>query len=316
MADWEFKLVAGPYGSPTDGPAWDGSALWFTRLVEQAASPDNSILRYDPDTGAVTVERKFTHRTAGLAFSPGGALYGCQSICRRVVRFNPDGSCTALAYRLDGKFHHTPKDLTVDRAGRIWFTAPSWGPPVPGGLRDHELEPYTVEHNSVLRMDSPDRHSHLRRMTRDTTAPTAIALSPDGGTLYVSENNECPSRPRELRAYPVLDDDTLGPPAALHSFPADANGIHRGITGMCLDTDGNIVACGGSSRNGPGPLVYVFSTQGRVLETHPVPADEPANCAFGGPDLRSLFVTTSEGHLFQVADTGRTGWSLYPVSNP
>ena len=300
-----------PLRFPTDGPAWDGSALWFTRLVEQASSPDNNLLRYDPATGQTTVERRWTHRTAGLAFSAAGALYGCQSICRRVVRFNPDGSCTALAYRLDGKFHHPPKDLTVDRAGRIWFTAPAWGPPVPGGLRDHELEPYTVEHNSVLRMDSADRHSHLRRMTRDTTAPTAIALSPDGGTLYVSEDNDCPARPRELRAYPILDDGTLGLAATLHAFPADANGIQRGINGLCVDTDGNIVACGGSVANGPGPLVYVFSPAGRVLETHPVPA-EPTNCAFGGPDMRSLFVTTTDGHLLQVSDTGRAGWSLYP----
>ena len=315
MDDWEFKLVAGPYGSPTDGPAWDGAGLWFTRLVQETSSADNCILRFNPESGAITVERKFTHRTAVLAFDAKGALYGSQSICRRLVRFNPDGSCTPLAYRIEGKFHHQPRDLVADRAGRIWFTDSAGGPPVPGGLRDHELEPYTIGHTSVLLMESADRHAHLRRMTHDTTAPTAIAISLDGGTLYVSENNEDPSLRRELRAYPILSDRALGRPAALHSFGSDYNGAQPGISGICVDAEGNIVACGGSSRNGPGALVYVFSPGGRVLETHPVPAEEPTNCCFGGPGMRSLFVTTTEGHLFQVTDTGRTGWSLYPGSN-
>jgi sugar lactone lactonase YvrE len=48
------------------------------------------------------------------------------------------------------------------------------------------------------------------------------------------------------------------------------------------------------------------------METHPAPA-EPTNCAFGGPGLTDLYVTTTEGHLYRVADTGRQGWVLYPA---
>jgi gluconolactonase len=80
---------------------------------------------------------------------------------------------------------------------------------------------------------------------------------------------------------------------------------------MCLDAEGNIVACGGSERSGPGPMIYVFSPTGQVLETHPTPA-EATNCAFGGPNLADLYVTTTEGHLYRVNDTGRQGWVLYP----
>jgi gluconolactonase len=161
-------------------------------------------------------------------------------------------------------------------------------------------------------MEGADRHSHLRRMTYDTEAPAAIALSQDERTLYVSENSDDPGGKRELRAYSVLEDGSLGPGATLHVFGADHRGAHRGVSGMCLDTEGNIVACAGWDRSGPGPMVYVFSPQGRVLETHPVPAAQPTNCTFGGPDLRTLYVTTTEGHLFRVPNTGRQGWLIYP----
>jgi gluconolactonase len=81
---------------------------------------------------------------------------------------------------------------------------------------------------------------------------------------------------------------------------------------MCLDTDGNIVACAGWDEAGPGPMIYVFAPNGRVLETHPVPVDRPTNCTFGGADLGTLFVTTGGGHFFRVRNTGRHGYNLYP----
>ena len=67
---------------------------------------------------------------------------------------------------------------------------------------------------------------------------------------------------------------------------------------MCLDADGNIVACAGWQRNGPGPLIYVFSPEGAVLETYPLPADLPNRCTFGGRGLDTLYVTTANGELY------------------
>ncbi|MBI4321464.1 MAG: SMP-30/gluconolactonase/LRE family protein [Chloroflexi bacterium] len=144
-------------------------------------------------------------------------------------------------------------------------------------------------------------------MTQDTTSPRGVRLSPDECTLYVSQSDEDTPGKRELRAYPILEHGAIGPCTVLHTFGADHRGPHRGIDGMCLDSEGNIIACAGWRRSGPGPLIYVFSPEGRVLETHPVPADEPTNCAFGDPDLRTLYVTTAEGHLYRVFNTGLRG---------
>jgi gluconolactonase len=104
----------------------------------------------------------------------------------------------------------------------------------------------------------------------------------------------------------VKPDLSLGEPAVLHDF-----GANRGIDGMVLDEEGNIVATAGWETGGPGPSIYVFSPAGEVLERHPVPANRPTNCTFAGPDLTTLYVTTTEGHLFR-ARTARRGWLLYP----
>ena len=80
---------------------------------------------------------------------------------------------------------------------------------------------------------------------------------------------------------------------------------------MTLDIDGNIVACAGWESGGPGPMIYVFSPTGRVLETHPIRVERASNCCFGDRDMKTLYVTTGGGHLFK-ARTNRTGWIMWP----
>jgi len=145
------------------------------------------------------------------------------------------------------------------------------------------------------------------RLTYDTVSPRAVLLSPDEKTLYVADGEPRDGQRRELRAYPIRDDGTLDHPVVLHVFGADHRGPHRGIEGMCLDADGNIVAVGGWRRSGPGPLVYVFAPGGAILGTHPLPADLPNKCCFGGAGLDTLYVTTNGGQLYRAAAGGRRG---------
>src|SRR4029077_12321055 len=102
------------------------------------------------------------------------------------------------------------------------------------------------------------------------TKPNGILVSQDQKTLYVAESGMEKGVMRELRAYPIREDGSLGPYANLFTWGDDARGVHRAIDGMCLDAEGNIVACAGWEVSGSGPMIYVFSPTGRVLETHPV----------------------------------------------
>ena len=298
---WKFELLLKPEGEIiTEGPVWNGEEILFTHIRK------SRILRYEPKTHAITEWRTGTNRTNGLCFDAQGRLFGCCSGGRSIVRFDPDGKNVVVADRLDGKKLSTPNDLAIDRKGHIWFTNP-----VNDGNWD-KTETEELDHRSVLRADPQGDGSYkVTRVTFDTTQPNGILVSQDNRTLYVAESSFTRGVPRQLRAYPIREDGSLGAYDALFTWGDDARGVHRGIDGMCLDAEGNIVATAGWDISGPGPMLYVFSPAGRVLETHPIPASRPTNVCFGGPDLTTVFVTTGHGHFFK-AQTHRVGWAMYP----
>lgn len=288
---WEFKVLVDPIGL-TEGPAWTGSHLLFTNI------PNSRVMRYDPATGRLDVARTGTNEANGLNFDREGRLYACEGGGRRIVRYEPDGGVTVICDNFEGRRLNSPNDLAIDRLGRIWFTDPRYGE------RRDDME---LDHESVYRLDpQPDGSWRTQRMTFDTTAPNGLLVTPDAATLYVAQSKYGEGQKRELRAYPILDNGSLGDYQVLHNFYP-----HRGIDGMCLDQDGNIVATAGWELSGPGGMIYVFAPNGRVLETHPVPVDRPTNCTFGGPDLRTLFVTSIDGQLLSSRST-RQGRLLYP----
>lgn len=295
---WRFETVAGPFGF-TEGPAWDGQRLLFADI------PSSRILAYHPGTGRVETYREGTHEGNGLLFDAAGALYGCQggALGRRVVRYEPDGRQTVIADRYQGRRLNSPNDLAFAPDGSLWFSDPRYG----DFRADMELD-----HESVYRCtpdpDDPARPWRVVRATRDTTRPNGLLVSADGTTLHVAQSEYGEDRKRELRAYSIGEEGALGPYRVLHNFYP-----HRGIDGMCLDAEGNIVATAGWEQSGPGPMIYVFAPSGRVLETHPVPFDRPTNCTWGGLELTTLYVTTATGHLL-AAETGRRGYLVYPRS--
>ncbi len=296
---WDFELLVEPYGGVAEGPAWDGSGLLFTQIHACR------IMRWDPAKKSCTVYRENTNYTNGLMFDPDGRLYGCCGGGRSVVRFEPDGGVTVLADRYEGKRLNLPNDLAIDLEGRIWFTDPWYEGAAGEWSKTQDLK--ELDHDSVYRLDpQPDGTWAITRVTFDTTRPNGLLFSLDYSTLYVAQSGRLPEEKRELRAYPVKDDGTLGDYEVLHDF-----GPHRGIDGMVLDTEGCIVATAGSTDSGPGPMIYVFSPTGEILEQHPVPCYKPTNCTFGDADLKTLYVTSIEGHLFR-ARTERMGRLLYP----
>jgi gluconolactonase len=276
-----------------EGPVWDGEALLFTDIHA------SRILRYDPKTGRSDVYRTDTHSANGLRMDAQGRLVACEGGGRRITRYERDGVVTVLVDRFDGKRLNSPNDVAIDSQGRVWFTDPRYDD---AATYDDGVGALELGHESVFRLDPAlDGAWASRRMTFDTTKPNGLLLSLDEKVLYVAQSHYGEGNKRELRAYPIRDDGALGPYEVLHDFYP-----HRGIDGMTLDSDGNIVATAGWRQSGPGPMIYVFAPNGRVLETHPVPEDRPTNCTFGGTDLSTLYVTTIGGWLLR-AKTHRKG---------
>ena len=98
----------------------------------------------------------------------------------------------------------------------------------------------------MLRLDpDPDADGGwtLQRMTYGTSALNRLLLSTDERTLCVIQiYYQCV---RGLCAYALGVDDTLRDFRVQHSFGEDLRGVHRGLDGMCLDVEGNIIAGGG-----------------------------------------------------------------------
>ena len=293
---WTFEYLAGPL-TLTEGPVWDGSGLFFTDINA------DRILRYDPATGEIAIVYEGTNRANGLALGPDGRLYACEQRTGMIVRYELDGSRTVLASRFEGKRLNSPNDLALDSQGRVWFTDPRYG----------DQAGRELDHDSVYRLTPAEREGAewaIERVVSDTTKPNGLLLSPDERTLYVAQSDYDPTRQRELRAYPIGEDGAVGPYRVLHDF-----GEYRGIDGMCLDGEGNIIAATGWELGGPGSSVTVFAPSGEVLERHPFPVKRPTNCTFGDADLRTLYVTSIEGYLYR-ARTERTGYLQPPRQRP
>ena len=306
MTQWQFEQLDPAYGKVSEGPAWDGSGLLYTRIQQ------SRIMRYDPATNAVSVWRENSNHANGLTFDAQGRLYACEggdhvTGGRRVVRYEADGTVTVLADNFEGQPFNIPNDIVVDPDGSVWFTDPFYEGSAGDWSKDRTHK--ALPHDSVYRLDpQPDGTYSTHRVTFDTTRPNGLLFSLDYKTLYVAQSGREKTEKRELRAYPLNHDKSLGEMAVLHDF-----GENRGIDGMRIDTDGNIIATCGWELGGPGPRINVFSPSGEVLEMHQVPCTRPTNCAFGGDNLTDLYVTTIEGFLFRTR-TKRVGSPLYSGS--
>lgn len=293
----KFNAVAGPFKSELGGVTWDEDGILFSLL------DDMVIKKYNPQTKNLSDYRLYTGRINGIHYQHSSQIvYAAQESGRRVIQLLPDGSACVTALRYQGSIHNHPTDLTVDTHSRIWFTDPhsqilAFGPQIFPAL----------EHASVMRIEKDERHAFvMHRVTFDTKAPRAITLSLDEKTLYVADGNL--NTTRELRAYPIKNDLTVGRPRVFFTFGQEDSGPHRGIEGLCIDNQGRIFACGGSKQSGPGPMLFVFDPTGYLIESHPLPFDNPARICFGGVDLKELYITGGDGYLYEVQNSGYQGF--------
>ena len=290
---WQWELIA-KHDTLTEGPTWDGSALLYNECYAATT------YRWDPKSGESEVWRTGTNQANGMKFDRSGRLFACEGAGNRVVEINPTNPSSpsiAIADNIDGATLNMPNDLDVDGQGRIYFSDPNYS-----------AEPNNLPHESVyLAAHTFGGNWTTKRVTYDTNRPNGVLLSADQSVLYVAESPVIYDLRRELRAYPINPDGTLGDCAVLFDF-----GAGRGIDGMALTTDGQILATAGEPTAGAGSAIYVFEPNGLVRATHRTPADSPTNCTFGGPGLDVLFVTFATGHVYQVRNTGMTGHLVYP----
>ena len=269
----------------TEGPTVaENGTVFFTDI------DNNRILRLATD-GEVSTFRQPSNRANGLIFDSEWRLLACEggdgeTALPRVTRTNMEtGAVEILVDHYEGKELHRPNDLTFDAQGRIYFTdrpEPNWRPEPPGV-------------HGVYRVDLDG--SVTRILTEpEVIRPNGIVISPDDTTLYLLETEQSADGPRLIRAYDLGADGAVSNMRVFHDFHPGRSG-----DGMTIDSAGNLyVAAGLNRRRGTSETldtvagVHVFSPDGVLLEHIPIPEDTITNAAFGGPDLRTLYVTAGK----------------------
>jgi gluconolactonase len=305
---WADETVISPGARPQllqetgagEGPAWHPELGLLT-------SGDGHIMRRDRD-GKQSIYLKEAGSN-GLLFDRKGRLVICDPSRRRVCRLESDGSLTVLAERYRGKRFNQPNDLTIDTQDRIYFSDPRYG-----NRDDMEIvDPDGKKIEGVYRID-PDG-SLTRVLGREVDRPNGLVVTPDDKFLYVADNNNNTlGGARKLWRFELRSDGSVDSASRklIHDWKTT-----RGPDGLKLDAKGRLFVAAGITKPNP-PFetadqptagIYVFSSAGQLLEFIPIPRDETTNCAFGGDDLKTLFVTAG-GTLWsvQVATPGRPVW--------
>ncbi|MBM4070949.1 MAG: SMP-30/gluconolactonase/LRE family protein [Planctomycetes bacterium] len=296
----KLKVEAGK-GSGGEGPAWHPK-------LGVLSSGGGHIFRLDRN-GKSAIHRKDAG-TNGLLFDAKGRLLACEPVQRRVTRTELDGTITVLTDRYEDKRYNQPNDITVDSAGRIYFTDPRYGDR--SGMEMRDQQGRTIE--GVYRIDPSGKVTRI--INRELDRPNGALVSADDRYLFVADNNnDTIGGARKLWRFPLHDDGSVDVQARKLLFDWETG---RGPDGIKQDLKGRLYVAAGlnkpappfePARNRKGGIYVIDPENGTLLAFLPVPTDEVTNCAFGGDDLRTLYITGG-GTLYSIRTTtpGRVVW--------
>jgi gluconolactonase len=271
--------------SAGEGPVWDGARqrLLFTDHRE------SRLYQWSEGAG-VRIVAKETNHGNGAARDAAGRIVLCT--WDGLVAVTDDGARTPVAPAVEGRPFKVTIDVAVHSSGRAYFGGSTTGSFVDAGMAHGSdgsvefIEP-RVDDDGVVRSGFAvfavplDRPGEVTEALTDVLMPNGLAFSPDESILYMVD-----TRAAHVRALPVRPDGRLDSSEGRVFF--DFSGVRAtGLTdGITVDAQGNVYCAA------PGG-VWIIDPRGRHLGTICLGADEyHTNCAFGGPDRRTLFITT------------------------
>ena len=184
---------------------------------------------------------------------------------------------TSFLDKFEGKALSSPNDMVYAQDGGLYFSDPPYfyADPVTGKGDPDKAPGKTQATNNVYHY----KNGKLTAVIRDLPRPNGIGLSPDGKTMYVANTEN----PKTLWRYDVRPDGTVTNKRQFANWNSDSRvGLPDGVK---VDTAGNIYA------SGPGGI-RILNPQGKELGQILLP-DDAANMAFGGADMKTLYITAS-----------------------
>lgn len=245
-----------------EGPAWDGKNTLYVSNCQ-----GNWITRISPagvDTFLTAATDPFTfEKTNGMTVFKDGHLYVCEFGRGAILRIHPDGKSEIYAERCAGQKLNRPNDLAFDAAGNLYFTDPNhYRRENPDGV--------------VYRIAAGSRKVTV--VATELAFPNGLAFSADGKFLYI-----CESAFERVLRFTVQPDGSLTGKEIFVEMPGgDPDGIN-------FDAAGNLYVA-----HFGGGAVWIIAPDGSVRDKIQMPGKKPTNVEFGGPDLRTLFITEVE----------------------
>lgn len=243
----------------TEGPAADTHGNIFFSDIPKA-----TIHNIDP-TGKLSVFTDKSNTSNGLMFNAKGEMIACEmdgaiaawDVAKKARRVVTD--------KYMGKRYNAPNDLVVDKVGGVYFTDPTFRAPMP--LPQGKAAVYYV-----------NAQGDVTRLIDNLPNPNGVRLSPDEKTLYV-----IPSGQADMMSYPVEAPGKIGAGKVYCTLEQPKGKKGGGGDGLAVDSNGNLYI---TSALG----LQVFDPAGKMLGVIGFP-EQPSNATFGGPDLKTLYVT-------------------------
>jgi gluconolactonase len=207
------------------------------------------------------------------------------------------GAVEALYTECDGNPLRGPNDLVFDSDGGIWFT-------------DHgKNRPRTVDHGGIY-YAAPDG-SFIREVLYPVQQPNGIGLSPDGLRLVFAETQRA-----RLYSFPVLAPGKIDAADYARLVPRNTSFLAAGLSSpslfdsLAVDSAGHVLV--GTLVWKPGITEYDPDTGALAQHELPPELTDPfvTNACFGGPDLRTMYITSSGFGRLLAADWDRPGLAL------
>jgi gluconolactonase len=256
-----------------EGPTSDKDGnVYFVEMVTPR------IMKVDKN-GVTTMFRDKSNNANGLVIDAQGRLVACEGAASnrngvqtpsngRITRTDlATGKIEVLATAYQGKPLVGPNDLTLDNRGRIYFT--------------------DLGGSAVYRIDPNGTLTQLLS-SKEVQRPNGIQVSPDDTRLYVADSFPPPMNYRRIHAFDLKPDGSIGNGRTHYDF-----GAVRGADGMSIDAQGNLYASAGSGAT-KNTGIHVISPDGKLVKIMPIPEDPISNNAFGGPDMKTLYVTAGK----------------------
>ncbi|NQW19396.1 MAG: SMP-30/gluconolactonase/LRE family protein [Chloroflexi bacterium] len=248
-----FRVLASGVRGP-EGPAIDSEGR-----LHLVSAEDGAILQVSP-SGELSEVARTGGRPNGLVFNSSGEMFVADAGLKAILRIDSKGKSEVFVDGYEGTSLSGPNDLCYLPNGDLLFTDPIRRPPP-----DPAISP-------VYRATPEGK---VGVFANELAYPNGIATSADGIQVYVSE-----SRAQRLVAFTIDESGTLLDQQLIRRFKEPGN-----PDGMAVDVKGNIL----QTLPGTRAIAYV-SASGDLLDLYHVPGWMPANLAFGGDDMKTVYV--------------------------